>query len=112
MKGSRDNFFARPVLAGDQDVGIRRPDLPNEFQDRRHRWRFRQKCRARFGAQDAVFGFETLCLPQSLAQIDLRAQNGEQARVFPRLLNKVARASTHRFHGNFDAAPCSHHDHW
>ena len=108
MKGSRDDFFAGAMFSGDQNVGVRRSDLSNQLQDRRHRRGFRQKCRARFGAQDAVFGFETRGLPQRLAQFDLRAQNGEQASIFPGLLDKVTRAAAHRLYRQFDAAPCGH----
>ena len=67
MKGSSDNFFARAVLAGDQNVGIRRANLPNQLEDRSHGGRLREKRGAGFSAQDAVFRFETRCLPQGLA---------------------------------------------
>src|SRR5260370_23026420 len=41
VQSPRDNFFARPVFSRDYNVCIRASDLPNQFQDGGHLWRFR-----------------------------------------------------------------------
>ncbi|SRR5260370_42393178 len=49
-------------------------------------------------------------MTQSLPKIDLSTQDAQKPCVFPRLLQKVARATAHCFNGDFYAAPGSHHD--
>ena len=44
-------------------------------------------------------------------QFDLRAQDGQQPLVLPRLLNEVARAPAHSLDRQPDIAPSGHHDH-
>ncbi len=62
------------------------------------------------GAEDAVFGFEALGAAHGVMEIDLRAQDGEQASVVPGLLNKVLRTAAHGFDGDFDVGPRGHDD--
>ena len=62
------------------------------------------------GLQRAVLGLEPLLAAQRARQLDLRAQDREQARVFPRFLDEVARAAPHRLDGHLHAAPCRHDD--
>ena len=61
-------------------------------------------------AQQRVLGLEPLALAQRLAQLDLRADDRQQPRVVPRLLDEVARAAAHRLDRDFDAAPGRHDD--
>ena len=42
-------------------------------------------------------------------QINLGAKNRKQALVVPWLLQEIARAAPHGFHGQLDAAPCRHY---
>ena len=102
--------FAGPVLAEDQHVGVGRADSRNHLQHVLHRRRLGDDVRHALAAQQRVLRFEPLALPQRLAQLDLRADDREQPRVVPGLLDEVARAPAHRLDGDLDAAPCGHHD--
>ena len=105
------HFFACAMFSSDQNVGVGRANLPDEFQDGSHRRRICQKRWPRFRAQHAVFRFEARRLPQCLAQLNLRSNDSEQALVFPGLGDEVSRSTAHRFDGQFDAAPGGHdHD--
>ena len=44
-------------------------------------------------------------------QFHLRPNDRDEPLVFPRLLNKVARAAAHRLDRQFDVAPSGHDDH-
>ena len=39
VQSARDHFLARSVLAGDEDIGVSRPDALDEIEDRLHRCR-------------------------------------------------------------------------
>jgi hypothetical protein len=49
-----DDLLAGAVLAGDEHVGVRGPDLRNELEHRLHGRRSGDKLRHAFGAQQAV----------------------------------------------------------
>src|SRR5579864_8289804 len=54
MQRLRHNFFSRAVLAGNQDVGIARPNTAQQSEQRLHCFRFRNKHRAVLRAQQTV----------------------------------------------------------
>src|ERR1700752_394843 len=110
MKSLRYDFLAGAVLSSDENVGVGRPDARNQFEDRLHRCGFGNEGWTRLGAKQAILRFETRSMTQRLPQIDLRTQDAEEPRIFPRLLQKVPCPATHRFNGDFDAAPGSHHN--
>ena len=106
----RDHFLAGTVLARDQDVGVRRPDACDGLQHRLHGRRGGDELRTAFSAVQASLRFQLLRTLQGAMQFDLGAQDGEQALVLPRLLDKVARAAAHGFDRQADIAPRGHDD--
>jgi hypothetical protein len=116
VERARDDLLARPVLAGDEDVGVRGADVPDEFEHGLHRGRLRDEERALAAAavlaQHLVLGLKAFALPERARQLRVRAQDGQEPRVVPRLLDEVARAALHRLDGQLDAAPRGHHDDW
>ena len=112
MKGLRDDLFASTMLSGNKNVGIGGPDARNQFQYRLHGRRFGDQGWTRLRAEKPVLGFEARCMAQRLAKVDLSAQDTQEPRVFPWFLKKIARAATHCFDGNFDAAPGGHDNDW
>ena len=106
----RDDALAGAVLAEDQDVGVRGTDARDHLQHALHRRRLGDQLGHALAAQQRVLGLEPLALAQRLAQLDLRADDRQQPRVVPRLLDEVARAAAHRFDRDLDAAP-RRHDH-
>ena len=68
-------------------------------------------CGKPLGAQGAVLGLQPLSLAQRAAELDLRLEDGGEARVVPGLLNEVARAAAHGLDGEFHRTPGRHHDH-
>ncbi len=110
VERARDHFFSGAVLAGDEDVGVRRADARDQVQHRTHRGGFGDQRRASIGAQETILGFEALAFAQSLRKLDLSFQDREQARVLPGLLDEILGAAAHRFDGEFEAAPRRHHD--
>src|SRR5438477_5156415 len=95
MYGTRDNLFAGTVFSGDEDVGIRGSDTRDRLQDWRHRRRSRDKFRTPLSVEQPVLGSQPLCVLQSAMKLHLGAEDGDQAFVFPRLLNKIARTAPH-----------------
>src|SRR5215467_10948893 len=98
------------MLAGDEDVGVRGTDAADEVENRLHDGRIGEKGGARLGTEQAVFGFEAGSLAKGLSQVDLRAQYGKQALIFPGLLKEVACTAAHGFDSNLDTAPRGHDD--
>ena len=86
------------------------PTRCDQLEHRPHRRRFGDQHRPDVRLERSVFGFEPLLAAQRPRQLDLRAEDGQQPRVLPRLLHEVARAAAHRFDRHFDAAPRRHHD--
>ena len=105
------HFLARAVLARDEDVRVRRPHARDQLAHGLHGPRLGDQLGAPFGAQQAVLRLQAQASPQGLAQLDLSAKDGDEPRVFPRLLDEVARAPPHRLDGQLDAAPRRHHHH-
>ena len=60
--------------------------------------------------QQPVLGFEMLSFLQRAIELDLSANNRNQAFIVPRLLDEVAGAASHRFHCELHVGPRSHHD--
>jgi len=111
MNGLRHRPFARSVLAGDEHVRFRRPDALNQLQHRPHRRRLGDEEGTGVRFERSILRFEPLLAAQRAGELDLRAEDGQKPRVFPRLLDEVASAATHRFDGNLYAAPRGHdHD--
>ena len=109
MERARHDALAGAVLAGDQDVGVRRPDAGDHLEDRPHRGRLGDEVGAAVAAQRQVLRLEPLLPAQGPAELDLRAQDGKEPRVLPRLLQEVARPPPHRLHRHIDASPGGHH---
>src|SRR5207237_5388505 len=86
----RHGAFAGAVLAGDEHVGLRRPDARDQLEHRTHRRRLGDEKRTDVGLQRSIFGLEPLLAPERARELDLRANDGEQPRVLPRLLDEVA----------------------
>ena len=110
MKRLRDYFFAGAMLAGDQDVGVRRSNARNRLQNRLHGGCGSDEFGPAFGAQQACFGFQLLGSLQSAIQLDLCAQDCQQALVLPWLLDEVASAAAHSFNRQSHVAPGRHDD--
>ena len=106
----RDDALAGAVLAEHEDVGVRRADARDHLQHVLHRRRLGDDLGKAFAAEQRVLGLEPLALAERLAQLDLRADDREQPRVVPGLLDEVARAAAHRLDGDLDAAPRGHDD--
>ena len=110
MQRLRHGALAGAVLAGDEDVGFRRPDARDQLEHRPHRHRLGDEHRPHVRLERSVFRLEPLLAAQRARQLHLRADDRQQPRVFPRLLHEVARAAAHRFDRHLDAAPGRHHD--
>ena len=63
-----------------------------------------------FGAQQPSLGLKLLGSLQGAMQLDLGAQDGQQALILPRLLDEVAGAAPHGFDRQTYVAPRRHHD--
>jgi len=75
-----------------------------------HGRRLGDEFRPPFGAQQAVFRFQDFGLPHRPPQLDLGAHNRDEPRVFPRLLDEIAGAATHRLHRQIYVRPGGHYD--
>ena len=106
----RHQPLAGAVFAGDQDVGVRGPHAGDDVEHRAHGSRLRDELGEALGAQRVVFGFEALAFAEGAAELDLRFEDGGEARVIPGLLDEVARAAAHGFDGELDGTPGGHHD--
>ena len=63
-----------------------------------------------FGAQQAVFEFKLARAAQSLVQLGVDADEGDEALVLPGFLDEVASAALDAFDGEVDVAPRGHDD--
>ena len=108
----RDEALAGAVFAGDEDVGVRRADARDDVEHRAHRGRLRDQGGAGLaaGAEELRLLLEPAIRADRAAEIDLVADDREQARVVPRLRHEIARATAHRLDGDIDAGPSRHHD--
>ena len=86
------------------------PTREIDLQHVLHRRGFGDDVRHSLAAEQRVLRLEPLPLAQRLAQLDLRANDRQEAGVVPRLLDEVTGAAAHRFDGHFDAAPGGHDD--
>ncbi len=109
MKRLRHEALARAVLAGDEDVGVGRADAIDHLQDRAHRRRLGDERGAALGGRSCL-RFEASGTAQRPSELHLRAQDGEQPFVVPRLLDEVAGAAAHRFDRDVHRAPRRHDD--
>ena len=76
MQSARNYFLTGAILAGDQNIGIRRANTRDEFHNRLHCRRFCDQphgLSAAVGAvtQRQVFGFEPLTPSQRSGEFDL-----------------------------------------
>ena len=94
----RHQPLAGAVFAGDQHVGVRGSHARNDVEHGAHGRRLRDELGEPFGAQRVIFGFEALAFAQGAAKLDLRLEDGGEARVVPGLLDEL--------HG----PPGRHHD--
>ena len=63
-----------------------------------------------FRAKNAVFGLEALGATVELVELELGAEDGEEAGVIPGLLDEVGGAAAHGFNGEVYVGPCGHDD--
>ena len=68
-----DDLLAGAVLAGDEHVGVRGPDLRDQFEHRLHGGRAGHELRHAFGAQQAIFQFQLARAAQRLVQLGVNA---------------------------------------
>ena len=108
VDGLRNQPFARPVLARDQNVCVGRRDPGNDLQHGTHSGRFRNDVR-RVPAQQLIRRFEPAPLPQRAPQFDLSPHDRQEPVIVPRLWNEIARPAFHRFHRQIDCRPRRHH---
>jgi hypothetical protein len=111
VQGARHDAFASAVFAGDQHVRLRRTDARGELDHRLHLRRLGDQDGLARRAQQLVLGLQPLAPAQRFAQVDLGAQDGQQAGVLPGFLHEVARSPAHGFDGDVDAGPGGHHHH-
>src|SRR2546427_1057481 len=110
MERLRDGPFTGPVLPGDEDVRLRWSDTRDELEYRTHRRGFGDEQRPAVRLERSVLGLEALLPAERARELHLRAHDGEEPRVLPRLLHEVARAAAHRLDRDLDAAPRGHDD--
>ena len=112
VEGLGYHFLAGAVLAGDEDVGVGGADARDELEDGVHGGGGGDEVGGVGdpGAEDAVFGFEPLGAAVGAVELDLLAEDGEEARVVPRLLDEVAGALAHGLDGEVDGGPGGHDD--
>ena len=60
-------------------------------------------------AQQSIFSFQPFSVPERPSELDLRAQNCQQARILPGLLDEIPGAAPHHLHCQFDTSPGGHH---
>ena len=111
MESVRHHFLSGAVLAADEHIGVGRADAGDQLEHRPHGFRFPNQRGSGLGAEQAVFRFEPRRAPQGLTQLNLRAQDSQQASIFPGLLYEIARAPAHGLHGERHAAPRRHDHH-
>ena len=105
-----DDFFAGPVLPGDQHIRIRGSDASDGFKHRHHRRSRGNELRAARHTQQTVFRGQPFRPLQRAMKFDLRPQNGEQPLVLPRLLDKIPRSPAHRLDRQIHISPRGHDD--
>ena len=110
VEGLRDDFFAGAVLAGDEHAGVGGSDAGDGGEDRLHGGRGGDHLRQIGGAEEAILGFEALGAADGVVEVDLGAQDGEQAGVVPGFLDEVGGAAAHGFDGELDVGPRGHDD--
>ena len=110
MQPPRHHFLAGSVLAGDEDVGVGRRDVGDQFQHRLHGGGRRHEVRGRAQFAPPLGIGEPAAEPAGLAKLHLGAQRGHQSVVVPRFLDVVASAPAHGLDRTFDTAPGGHGD--
>ena len=110
MEGLGHDFLAGAVLAGDEDVGVGGADAGHEIDDGAHGGGFGDEVWCALGAEETVFGLQALGATLELEEFDLSAEDGEEARVLPGLLDEVAGAAAHGFDGEVEVGPGGHDD--
>jgi hypothetical protein len=110
VDGLGDEALARPVLARDEDVGVRGPHPRDEVQDRPHRGGLRDEGEALLSAQELVFLLQPAVGPDGPRELDLVAHDREQPEILPRLGHEIPRAPAHRLDGELHVRPCRHDD--
>ena len=89
MNRARDYFLAGSMLAGNQDIRVRRSKASDRFQHRDHGRRCGNELGTSLNAQQAVLSGQPFRSLQRAMKFDLGPQNGKQPLVLPRLLNKI-----------------------
>ena len=107
-----DETLAGAVLAGDEDVGVRRADAGDDLEDGLHRRGVGDETghgrrRRRIALCASSRSARRMARPSSTCVLDDRLQ----PLVVPRLLDEVAGAPAHRFDGEVHRTPRRHHHH-
>src|ERR1035438_3407915 len=105
-------FLAGAMLAGDENIGIRRANLTNQLKHGLHGGSASDKLGHAFSAEEAIFKFELTGATQSMMQLGVNANERDQALILPRLLDEVACAALDGFDGQVNVAPGGHDDDW
>jgi len=89
MEQLRHHFFAGPVLTGDEHIGVGRTYARHRLQHLTHGLCSRNELGSAGSAQDTIFGLQPLGSALAAMQLHLGAQDAEQTRIFPRLLDEI-----------------------
>ncbi len=111
MQCLSNDLFARPVLSGDEHVGVGGPNPRHRLEHRSHRRCRSNKVRSPWSTQNAILRLQPPGSLLAAMQFHLGSQNTQQPRILPRLLDKVSCAAPHRLYRKVDAAPRRHHHH-
>src|SRR5262249_60285095 len=107
---ARATCFPLAVFTCDQHICIRRSDTSHQLQYRLHSRGLRDERWTAVGAEQVIFGLETLLFSEASSKLHLSSNDAQEPRIFPRLLDEVTCTSPHRFDGEVDAPPGGHHD--
>jgi hypothetical protein len=108
MQGARDNFFSGAMLTGDENVGVGRADAGNGIENRLHERSGGNELGTSLGLQQAILGSQPFGALQGAAKVDLGADDGEQARILPGLLDEITGAAAHGLDREFNVRPRGH----
>ena len=112
VQGLGNETFAGAVFAGDEDVGIGGTDARDDLEHGAHGGGLREEVGAGLAAaaEQFVFLLETAVGADGAAELELVADDGEQAGIVPGLGDEIAGAAAHGLDGDVDAGPRRHDD--
>ena len=111
MHAAGDHLLAATVLAGDQNVGVRRTDAGNQLQHGFHSRGRGNEVRGLSRQEGRILGLEPETATQCPAQGNLVAEDRQKSVVVPRFLDEITRSEANGLDRDFDASPRCHHNH-